>query len=83
MNKNENKEDTKIEYKNYLNELRSKKPFNLDSENCDDDFKPYYNWRTLESNMDLDDITRVTLIKEKANMLQENAERKEKLLKYD
>lgn len=61
--------------------MRSKRSANGEGDNCDDEFKPYYNWRTLESNADLDDMTKVALIKEKANMLQESAERKEKLLK--
>jgi hypothetical protein len=72
----------KKEYKNYLQEFMSKRSLNsTNGVNHKEPFHPYYDWKPLKKDSKLDDISKVTLMKERAHMLQNRSEQKERLVK--
>lgn len=80
--KRRRKDEEKVKYKNYMKEFKPKKPKCITTNGSDDGegFHPYYDWKTLDEDQALDDASKVVLIKEKAHMMQERSEQKEKLI---
>ena len=77
------RKEMKIEYKNYLKEFSHKRPIHQNTNESEDEneaFTPYYDWKGINENKAIDDVSKVLLLKEKANMLQERSELKQKLL---
>lgn len=82
LEQDEQKKNEKKQYKNYLDEFKRKRTLNASTHgtNSAEKFHPYYDWKAFKRDSNMDDASKVTLMKEKANMMQERSEQKEKLL---
>lgn len=75
--------EEKIQYKNYLMEFKRKNILNQSLDESEDEneaFTPYWDWKTIDKDSGIDEESKVVLLKEKAHMLQERSELKEKML---
>jgi hypothetical protein len=73
--------DQKVEYKDYLKEFKHKRKGHKTPGSDDENqaFHPYYDWKSINDNKTMDNESKITLLKEKAYMMQERSEQKEKL----